>query len=81
MSQRMAKCWYFNRFVKRPRAGRKPQYGLDCTCPTCKGNIREGEDVTVCKCEVVSDPELPYFQARPAADFDLYYCGCQGAVA
>ena len=31
-----------------------------------------------CQSETLSDRGLPFFEARPEADHDRYYCGCWG---
>lgn len=31
-----------------------------------------------CLCEVPSSPALAFFESRPCADHDRYYCGCWG---
>ncbi len=28
--------------------------------------------------KVESDPALPFFEAKPDQEYDLYYCGCYG---
>lgn len=62
---RLARCTYYG----YPSHGRDfgPIYG-GCNCEKGK----------VCKCETASDSELPFFEHRPGADFDSFFCGCKG---
>ena len=40
-------------------------------CPKCRGRER-------CKCEEQSSSNLAFFEYRPDAEYDSFYCGCSG---
>lgn len=40
--------------------------------------IKKGRAVRALKGTTISDPSLPFFEARPDKETDSYYCGCWG---
>lgn len=57
-----ARCTYFGTIPK----GRNHESNYGC---------KRGQ---ICDCEQDSRPDLPFFQRKPAEEFDSFFCGCWG---
>ena len=60
----MARCIDYGNPVKIE------MFNSNC-CSVCK----EGE---MCQCESLTNPNLWFFQEKPAQEYDQFYCGCSG---
>ena len=69
--KRQAKCDYFGAKTERVRLY------ANCECMKCREAMGDS-DKGKCQCVAESRPELAFFKAKPEAEFDTYYCGCQG---
>lgn len=62
LTGRLAKCAYYMKETRK------------CECNACDKNGSR-----FCKCMRPSDAErLAFFEHRPMAEFDKFYCGCHG---
>jgi hypothetical protein len=67
LSGRKARCAYYGKGSAdgRYRATNESNYG-------------DRAPGAICQCEELSSSSLPFFEHRPDADFDKFYCGCHG---
>ena len=78
LAGRIARCSYYSPertdgWKWKPARDCGPIYGGGEEAGICDNRAGSG-----CRCEVPSDPSLPFFTHTPNKAVDEFYCGCRG---